>query len=337
MGSHKVSKTAQRNGQLGRILDTLRALDRVDGIDLYALAERQGTTTRTIRRDLDALRDAGLPLAEEEGDDKKKRWRLEVKDRMGELSGLLDVSHYLALRVAMGQGSAVHGSSTMFATLEDLAEKIEKAVGKSGQQVLADIEKCFFSYEKFAYRKAAPDVIWVLVDAIAMRRLCNVRYRAPASVKAKAFKVLPLRIFVHQGAVYLMCNVIKHATVVTLNLQRLESLTVLATHAEVPKGFDPERLENASFGVFSTGAETNYVLQFDAEVAPFIHERTWHPSQCLKVRRGGGVELSFTCAQSHEVSAFVASWRHHVTVIEPASLREELAELGGWLMKRYGG
>ena len=64
MRSHQVS-TAPRNAQLGRILDILRALDRRDGVDLYELAEQQGTTVRTIRRDLDALRDAGLPLSEE--------------------------------------------------------------------------------------------------------------------------------------------------------------------------------------------------------------------------------------------------------------------------------
>jgi hypothetical protein len=35
---------------------------------------------------------------------------------------------------------------------------------------------------------------------------------------------------------------------------------------------------------------------------------------------------------SHEVSAWVASWRDHVTVIEPAALREELGE---WLWEKY--
>lgn len=333
MGSHTVS-AAQRNAQLGRILDVLRALDRRDGVDLYELAEQQGTTVRTIRRDLDALRGAGLPLSEET-DGKRKRWRLSVKDRLGELSGLLDASHYLALRVAMGQGSALHNASSLFATLEDLAQKIETAVGKPGRAQLSAIEACFYSYEKFAYQKAPPDVLWVLVQAITERRVCEVRYRTPGSSAAKAFNVLPLRLFVHQGAVYLMCHVPKHSAVATLNLQRLEDLRVLDVRAEAPKDFDPQRLENAAFGVFSGGPETTYVLRFDAEVAPFIHERTWHPTQRLRALRGGGVEVKFTCRGSHEVSAWVASWRDHATVVEPKGLREELGELGEWLSEKY--
>ena len=333
MRSHQVS-AAPRNAQLGRILAILRALDRRDGVDLYELAEQQGATVRTIRRDLDALRDAGLPLSEET-DGKRKRWRLSVKDRLGELSGLLDASHYLALRVAMGQGSALHNTSSLFATLEDLALKIEKAVGRSGHDQLSAIEACFYSYEKFAYQKAPPDVIWVLVQAITEHRLCDVRYRAPGAVAAKTFKLLPLRLFVHQGAVYLMGHVPKHGAVATLNLQRLEDLQVLDTLAEPPADFDPARLENAAFGVFSGGPETTYELRFDAEVAPFIHERTWHPTQRLRALRGGGVELKFTCRGSHEVSAWVASWRDHVTVIEPAALREEFAELADWLWEKY--
>jgi predicted DNA-binding transcriptional regulator YafY len=47
------------------------------------------------------------------------------------------------------------------------------------------------------------------------------------------------------------------------------------------------------------------------------------------------VALKFTCRGSHEVSAWVASWRDHVTVIEPAALREEFAELAEWLWEKY--
>ena len=338
MGSHTVP-TVKRNAQLERILQILRALDRRDGVDLYSLAEEQGTTVRTVRRDLDALRTAGLPLVEiegeGEGDGKKKRWRLAVKDRLAEVSSLLDVNHYLALRVAMGQGSALHRASPIFDSLEDLAGKIEKAVGKRASAQLAAIEKCFFSYEKFAYQKAAPDVLWVLVRAISERRVCAVRYRAPLAASPKTFDVLPLRIFVHEGAVYLMCHVLKHATVVILNLQRLEALTPSDKTAEPPKDFDPERLEHAAFGVYSGGAETTYVLRFDAETAPYIHERTWHPSQTVMALPDGGVELRFACRGAYEVSAWVASWRDHVEVVEPASLREELGELAEYLWDTY--
>src|SRR4051812_45565134 len=105
-----------------RILSIIREMDRVDGVDLYELAERHGTNVRTIRRDFEAIEAVGLPLAEEQ-DGKRKKWRIAFRDKLSKLSDLLDVSHYLALRVAMDTG--VHKTSSLFASLEDLADKIE--------------------------------------------------------------------------------------------------------------------------------------------------------------------------------------------------------------------
>jgi hypothetical protein len=79
------------------------------------------------------------------------------------------------------------------------------------------------------------------------------------------------------------------------------------------------------------------VLRFRREVAPYIREREWHPSQELRALRGGGVELTFTCGEYFEVTSWVASWRHYVEVLKPDSLVAELAELGRWLVSEYGG
>lgn len=333
MGSQK--EGLGRNAQLVRMLNVLRDLDRLGGVDLYELAERYGTTVRTIRRDLEGLQEVGLPLVEEQ-DGKRKRWRVAFKDQLQQLSGLLDATHYLALRLAMGQGGPVRSASSVFAALEDLSAKIETVLGPPGRAQLAAIDACFHSYEKFAYRRSPPDVFWPLVQAIAEHRVCRVTYRAPRKRPYDTvFNVLPLRIFAHHGAVYLMCNILKHQTLATLNLQRLQKLKVLNKRTRPPANFDPSSLENAAFGVYSGGEPTTYVLRFDAEVSPYIRERTWHPSQRLRELRGGGVELRFTCSESYEVSGWVASWRDTVEVIKPAPLREELEQIGEWLLSTY--
>lgn len=318
-----------------RLLGVIRDLDRLGGVDLYELAERYGTTVRTIRRDLEALQGVGLPLVEEQ-DGKRKRWRVGFKDHLQKLSGLIDASHYLALRIAMGQGGPVRAASSSFAALEDLAQKIEGVLGAAGRAQLAAIDACFYSYEKFAYREAPPDVFWPLVRAVAERRVCRITYRAPRRrPHDRVFDVLPLRLFAHDGAVYLMCNVVKRGERATLNLQRLQALSVLDERGRPPRDFDPSQVERAAFGVYSGGEPTTYVLRFGAAAAPYIRERVWHPSQRLRDLRGGGVELSFTCGASYEVSAWVASWREGVEVIEPDALRDELRALGEWLGARY--
>ncbi len=327
----------ERNGQLARVLGILRDLDRLGGVDLYELAERHGATVRTIRRDLQALQEVGLPISEEPGEGKRKKWRIAYGDQLNKLSSLLDASHYLALRLAMGQGGAVHASSSLFASLEDLAAKIEAAVGDRGSEKLEQIEACFYSYEKFAYRSAPPDVLWQLVKAIGERRLCHVEYAAPFSEESRSYDVLPLRLFAHQGAVYLFAHWPRTGHVGTLNLQRIRKLEVLDRRSTPPADFDPAKYESAAFGIYGGGPQTRYVLRFEAIVAPYIRERIWHPSQRLRDLRGGVVELEFTCAAGYEVSSWIASWRDGVRVLEPNELTCEMEALGKWLTKTYGG
>ncbi len=334
MGSQQ--PTAIRNEQLVRILSILRDLDRLGGADLYELAERYGTTVRTIRRDLDALQDVGLPLVEE-SEGKRKRWRVAYRDRIQHLSGLLDATHYLALRVAMGNEAPLR-STLVFEALADLSDKIEEAVGPRGLAQLKAIQACFLSYEKFAYQSSAPDVLWPLVSAIDGRRVCLVRYRAPSTdPEGKLFRVLPLRLFAHDGAVYLFAWVLRYRRVILLNLRRLKSLKISSERAVPPK-FDPERWLSSAFELIGNGKPVRYVLRFDTGVADYIRERRWHESQRIRELPGGALELSFTSpAESYEVASWVASWRDAVEVVQPAGLREEMSRLGQWLQDRYEG
>jgi DNA-binding transcriptional ArsR family regulator len=97
-----------RNAQLERVLKIIRDVSRLDGTDVYELAEKYGAAVRTIRRDLEALERLGLPLARETAEDGKKvRYRLDARgDRLGGVASLLDANHYLALKVAMSDGGA---------------------------------------------------------------------------------------------------------------------------------------------------------------------------------------------------------------------------------------
>ena len=324
-----------RNAQLLRLLSIIMDLDRLGGVDLYELAERHGTAVRTIRRDLEALEAAGFNLVAD-SDGRRKRWRIDSKHGLRRLSSLLDIRHYLGLRLAMGEVGTSTGASTVFADLEDLAHKIEKVLGPAARDTLKAIDACFHSYEKHAYRQAPPDVFWPLVMAISERRLCRVTYRAPQTrARDKTYQVLPLRLFSHAGGIYLMAYMKYYGSYVKLNLQRLRALKVLEKKGEVPEDFDPETVENAAFGVFHGGKVRTFRLRFTPELAPYIRERTWHPSQALQDLDDGGVELTFRCGESYEVTSWVASWLGGVEVLEPASLRKEMGELGRQLTKTY--
>ncbi len=68
----------QRNRQLVRTWLLLKLLRAWGGLSLAKLAEETGVTTRTIRRDLEALQDAGVPLMETSDalDWEEKFWKI---------------------------------------------------------------------------------------------------------------------------------------------------------------------------------------------------------------------------------------------------------------------
>ncbi len=75
----KQARQVGRNDQLVRVLQLLSDLGVSGGCDLYELAERYGTTTRTIRRDLDAIAGAGIPLRRTAGEGSRLRWSLDLQ------------------------------------------------------------------------------------------------------------------------------------------------------------------------------------------------------------------------------------------------------------------
>jgi predicted DNA-binding transcriptional regulator YafY len=334
----RLTRPIERNAQLVRVLRILRDMSRFGGVDIYDLAERYGVTERTIRRDLGALEGAGLPIeSEPDPMSSRKRWHIGYKHDLKKLGDLLDASHYLALRVAMGQPGPLGGESLLFGTLEDLSDKIGDALGKRERELLRTIDRCFFDYDKFGYQAEMRDVFWPLLAAMSEGKLCQITYRA-ARVNASdsSYPILPLKLFSHNRTLYMHAYVPKHDSVITLNLQRLRELTVLDEKVEPPADYDPDALEGAAFGVFTGGEMTRYELRFTATVATYIRERVWHRSQEIIEIEGGGVELSFTCSASPEVRSWIASWCDDVEVVQPESLRQRFAEVGKKMVERYG-
>jgi predicted DNA-binding transcriptional regulator YafY len=264
------------------------------------------------------------------------RWRLDP-DASSKLTNLLETSHFLALRLAMAEAQVLRRNENLFAVMEDIAGRIERALGPKGREDLRALDRCFLSWEKFAWREAPHDVMWPLIAAITARKLCVVTYRAPSSGNTeKRFRVLPLRLVVHNGSLYLHAWKEHFKTVLLLNLQRLSKLEVLEELGTIPSEYDPEKLENSAFGIFLGKTLETFKLRFDAFARPYIEERSWHPSQDLVALPDGGAELTFTCTPSYEVTNWVASWREHVEVIAPKALRADFTKYGAWLTKTYG-
>jgi predicted DNA-binding transcriptional regulator YafY len=78
------------------------------------------------------------------------------------------------------------------------------------------------------------------------------------------------------------------------------------------------------------------VLRFDAYQARWIRERTWHPSQQIEEHADGGLTLRLTIAGEGDLLRWVLGYGSHVEVLDPAWLRERVAEGVRRMGEMYG-
>lgn len=324
-----------RNAQVSRILQIIRDLDQLGGVNIYDLSLKYGVSTRTIKRDINALEDAGLPmLAEINEVTGKKQWRIAFRDHLTKLKELLDFSHYNALIFALHRTESFKNLS-IFDALEDLADKLEKVLGKKRANLLQMINQALYSFEKQNYLNTPPDILWPLVEAISKKLVCIINYNSLTKGEICEYKILPLKIVNYKNALYLFVYILKYKEVRRLNLHRMESLSVTSQTMEPPDDFSLQKLETSSFGIYSGGDVVTYKLEFNKEVAGLIREKQWHVSQEILESSNGKILLSFTCQKSPEVDTWIAGWMDSVIVIEPNYLKEKLKQVGDSYQKLY--
>ena len=61
----------------------------------------------------------------------------------------------------------------------------------------------------------------------------------------------------------------------------------------------------------------------------------WHHSQKVKELRDGRLELQLQLGSLEEIERWILSWGDQAEVLEPAKLRQRLAELGRKFVAEY--
>lgn len=92
------------------------------------------------------------------------------------------------------------------------------------------------------------------------------------------------------------------------------------------RDFDPLAWMKQAFNVQMGDKAERVVLRFDAEQAPYVRERVWHPTQQVEDLSGGGVRLSFETSGLTGVLRWVLQYGRHAEVEAPPSLRRAWAK-----------
>jgi len=314
-----------RNAEVIRQWTLLKELEGSRTSTIDGLAERTGVTTRTIRRDLIALQEAGFPIYDDLGEDGRKYWRLDTKP----FRALADNGFTLSELAALYFSRSLVERQAGMPFHDDLArafEKIESALSPAVRRFLDHIPDIVGAGPGPAPAddERHREVVAKLLEASLHNRQARMRYFSLSSSRAKDYVLHPYRVVYAQGGLYLLAFVPEYKELRTFAVSRIEQISLLETTFQREASLPDEPFSH-SLGIHHGSPET-VTLEFAPQVAAFVEGRKWHPSQTLEREADGRIRLTLQVSVDWALKGWIMSFGPLARVLSPEPLARELKD-----------
>jgi predicted DNA-binding transcriptional regulator YafY len=312
-----------RNAEVIRQWTLLKELEGSRTSTIDGLAERTGVTTRTIRRDLIALQEAGFPIYDDLGEDGRKYWRLDAKP----FRALSDNGFTLSELAALYFSRTLVERQAGMPFHDDLSrafEKIQSALSPAVRRFLDHIPDIVGAGPGPAPAddQKQRDAVAKLLEASLHNRQARMTYFSVTSGRAKEYVLHPYRVVYAQGGLYLLAFVPEYKELRTFAISRIEQISLLETTFQRSENLADEPFSH-SLGVHQGEPET-VTLEFAPQVAAFVEGRKWHPSQSLTRLKDGRIQLTLQVSIDWALKGWIMSFGPLAKVLEPKKLAQEL-------------
>jgi len=309
-----------RNAEVIRQWTLLRHLAAGRTNTIARLASELAVTTRTIRRDLAALQIAGFPIYDETVNG-TKFWRMDPKAFGAVARSGLTFPELCALYFSRALLECFAGTH-LAADLQSALDKFEAALSPRMKTFLDRLPRAIKAKAGHAKRTGTHTYATTstLLEAILAQRIVSMRYHSKASRRDKEYVVHPYRLVHAQGGLYLMAFVPAYKEVRTFAVERIRRLVLQDRTFEPIAELESDPFQN-SLGVHR-GPARKVKLRFDAQVAPGITERVWHPSQQLRDHADGSVTMTLDVCDDYALRSWILGFGRFVRVVSPPDLVE---------------
>jgi predicted DNA-binding transcriptional regulator YafY len=313
-----------------RILQSLMASHR--GKSAADLAKELESHWRTVYRDLEALQLAGFPIFTE---------RVEGKN----LWSVLDSArHNIPIPLKLTELMALYLSRHMMSVLKhtdyypsmaSFFQKIKSTLPPETIQYLENIEEILeVGAKPYKRYDQLGEVIERVKEAASHRKIIEIEYFTMSRKKKTRRKVAPYKIWLFDGAFYLVGNCGLREDIRIFSLDRIKELTLTDETFELPQDFNVEDFMRTSFGVFH-GQPQKVRIWFAADVAGYISEKIWHATQKIVPQNDGAIVFEAEVAGTEEIKFWVMTWGAKARVLSPASLRADIISEAQQMLQDY--
>ncbi len=291
------------------------------------LAERLGVDRTTIWKDRSALEPEYPFVQDDEGRYKIDRTRYvsAIKFNLHEALAV-----YLAARRASRQTriSQPHVANAIQKLAAALRQPMTERLVQAGEALLA--------------QSAQPERVKVM-EAIAegwvSQQKVRITHQGLRARQAQTHLVSPYLIepsLLGDGT-YLIGYSDVFNDMATFKVERIERAVVTGEPFTLPEAFDEQKLLQHAWGIwYGEGEPQTVKLRFFGEqVTRRVKETIWHPSQKPIEDTGDGCIWTAEVAEWREMVPWVRGWGSEVEALEPAELRDLIANEAVHLSKRY--
>ena len=316
-----------RNTEVIRQWTILREIERArsGGVTIDELASLCGVTTRTIRRDLQALEEAGFPLYDDRShDDGRTRWAINGQAFRGLAAGLT-LSEVCALYFSRTLLEALSGAPFR-EDLESAFDKLASALAPHMRRFLDELPHVITSKPDPLRKRENPwqqGILARLLEAILRCRQASISYHSYSSDRTKTYLVHPYRLAHAQGGLYLLGYVPEYQEVRTFALERIHETSLLQERFTPMEDLSEPAFPH-SLGVHS-GPPEHVELEFQPEVADYVSAREWHHSQRIERAPDRSVRMTLDVCLDRALQSWILSFGPFARVVSPPQLARTIA------------
>ena len=319
-----------RNAEVIRQWSILRDLESSRRLTIDELAERTGVSTRTIRRDLEALQASGFPLYDDTHDG-KRYWMLEQRpfrrlDETGFTLAELSALYFSRTLVEALAATPFHHdlrsafdklSSALTPGMRQFLDRLPlvlQAKAEPGTVAAGDAAGAAPTPRELAARSARAAQ---LVEATLHHRRISMRYHSMSSDREKAYLIEPYRLVFAQGGLYVVAYVPEYGQQRTFAVDRILGLSLTEERFE-PADDVPAEAFAHSLGVHQGTPPQTVTIWFAPRIARYVKERVWHASQQAEDQPDGSVHLTLQVSNDWALRSWILGYGPLARVDQPA-------------------
>lgn len=296
------------------------------GVSLEDIVAEWGCSHRTAQRMTDALQAAFPQTETEDGDDRKRRWRIHAKAVAPLLTPSAEELASLATAIAELEAAQMTAEA---ATLRQLQSKVRALLPPGAGTRLAVDEEALLEALGHAARPGPQPVMNSEVNAAISEALkgpflLRIIYRRRSQDKPSERVVAPHGLLLGVRRYLVARDTAKKAARLQhYRVEEIYSAEVLDESFDIEPSFSLRAHAEKGFGSYESEAQHGEVVwRFSPGAADHARRFVFHPTQTVEEEKGGSLLVRFMASGYLEMCWHLYTWGKSVEVLQPAALRE---------------